>query len=207
MARALAARKGEAGKLLDDARAGLAAARAEVRERVFRADLERKLKDCDEFRKSRLESAARYARIAGEPSPAWRAADLGGKEVSADGLRGRVVVMDFWFRQCSFCMRAMPQVEATADHFRRAGTPVSFLAVSIDKKDEDARYVADRLKPSYPVIRSEEVAMQYGVESYPTLLVLDPQGCVQGIFLGFSPTLREDLTRCVQDVLDKRKAN
>jgi thiol-disulfide isomerase/thioredoxin len=196
---------GGAAKVLDEARATLAAAQQATGEPVFRDVLGRMLKDADQFRANRLENARRNAKIAGLPSPAWKAVDLDGTEHAVEQYRGRVLVLDFWFRQCSFCMRAMPQVEQAAQHFRQAKAPVAFLGASIDKDAADARHVAEKLTLSYPVLRAEAVAERYGIQGCPTLVVLDPQGNVQGIFVGYRPTMREELIQCIRELLAEAK--
>jgi peroxiredoxin len=153
-------RPGAAVEMLDARKASLIATRDAVTEPVFRADLDRRIKQCDEYRKSRVEAAQHWARIAGLPAPEWKIADLGGKEHSLLQCRGQVVVLDFWFRQCSFCIRVMPQVERAAATFRQEKAPVSFFGVSIDKEEADAKFVADTMKLRYPVLRSEKLAEQ-----------------------------------------------
>ena len=44
---------------------------------------------------------------------------------------------------------------------------------------------------------------QFGVTGYPTLLVIAPDGTVQGIFIGYNLTLREELTACVRRLVMK----
>ena len=78
---------------------------------------------------------------------------------------------------------------------------MSFFGVSIDKDESDAKFVAETMKPSYPVLRSEKLAEELGVKSYPTLLVIAPDGTIQGIFVGHDLTLREDLTSCIRGLL------
>jgi hypothetical protein len=98
----------------------------------------------------------------------------------------------------------MPQVEQTAATLRREKASASFFGVSIDKEEADAKFVAEAMKLSYPVLRSDKLAEQFGVTSCPTLLVIAPDGTVQGIFVGYSLTLREDLTSCIRGLLNAR---
>ena len=53
-----------------------------------------------------------------KPSPDWSATDIDGKPVKLADLRGKVVIMDFWYRGCVFCMFAMPQVKQLAEDYR-----------------------------------------------------------------------------------------
>ena len=93
----------------------------------------------------------------------------------------------------------------TAELFKKEKALVSFFGVSVDRVEADARFVASTMKLSYPVLRSEKLAEQLGVTSYPTLLVIAPDGTVQGIFIGHSQTLREELTACVRGLLKKQR--
>ena len=73
---------GAAGEILDARKARLIAARDAVTVPIFRADLDRRIKQCDEFRDSRVETAKSWAKIAGLSAPDWKIADLAGKEHS-----------------------------------------------------------------------------------------------------------------------------
>jgi peroxiredoxin len=190
-----------ADKVLDRARSVLTATRENLREAVFCLQLEWMLKEFDKCRKNRVATALRYARIAGLQAPPWKATDLEGREHALEQYHGRVVVLDFWFRRCSFCMRVMPQLEQVAACCRRSNAPVTFLGMSADKDESDARHVARELKLAYPVLNATEVAQTYGIDFFPTVLVIDAQGKIQGIFEGCSPTLREDLHFCIDECL------
>jgi peroxiredoxin len=137
------------------------------------------------------------------PAPDWKIKDLDGKEQSLDQCRGGVVVMDFWFRQCSFCMRDIPQIEKVAATFRQENALISFFGVSIDKEPADARFVADKIKLTYPVLHSQELSEQLGVSSYPTVLVISPEGAIQRIFDGYNLIRREDLTARIRELMRK----
>lgn len=196
-------RPGATAEMLDARKASLITARDAMTEPLFRNDVDRRIKQCDDFRDSRVEAATRWAKIAGLPAPDWKVTDLSGKEHALTQYRGQVVVLDFWFRQCSFCIRAMPQVEQAAAILRQEKLLASFFGVSVDKEEADAKFVAETVKLSYPVLRSEKLAEQFGVTSYPTVLVIAPDGTVQGILVGYNLTLREELTSCVRGLLKK----
>ena len=189
--------------LIEDQVSRLIATRDSINEPLFRAVMEQEIEKCNSSRQYVVKTAQQWAPAAGLPAPDWKVADLEGKEHSLQGLRGRVIVLDFWFRQCSFCIRAMPQVEEVAAGFRDTQSPVSFFGVSTDDEASDAAYVAETMKLSYPVLHSKAVAEQLGVKSFPTLFVIGPDGTLQGIFIGFSPTLKEDLTSCIQGLMKK----
>jgi peptide-methionine (S)-S-oxide reductase len=49
---------------------------------------------------------------------------LNSKPLTREGLRGKVVVVDFWTYSCINCLRAMPYINAWASHYKDAGLVV-----------------------------------------------------------------------------------
>lgn len=137
--------------------------------------------------------------LAGKPAPDWIAKDLDGKEHTLSGYRGKVVLMDFWFRGCGWCIKAMPQLKELADHYR--SKPVVLLGVNSDKELKDARFVADRLKLNYVNLMGKELTEKYEVTGFPTVTVIDRKGNVVGQHVGYSATLKEDLVKQVDALL------
>lgn len=203
--RAVAARSPEGLEpILDRAKAALERARDASKDEWFRKHLDRRLADDARFRKGRVESAERFGKIADRPSPDWKANDLAGVEHTPGKYQGKAVVLDLFFRQCSWCIRAMPQVEQAAEHLKATGKPVAFLGVCTDPDPADAQAVADVVGLRYPVLTdAKSVAEAYNITSFPTLIVLDGEGVVRGIFSGYSSKLRDELVTCVDRITDR----
>ena len=63
-------------------------------------------------------------------TPAFSVTTMNGKEVSMDGLQGKVVLLDFWATWCEPCREAMPHIRKVAKKFE--GQPLVILSVSLD---------------------------------------------------------------------------
>ncbi len=202
--RAIAERQypGAVGAMLDKTIADLQGTRESLTEPLFQRELDVIIQQARENYDNRIEQARSWSKLAGLPVPAWTADDLNQVGHRLEDYRGRVVVLDFWFRQCSFCIRAMPQIEKTEADFREFGAPVSFFGISIDEEVDDAKFVADTMQLDYPVLHSPAIAELFGVQAYPTVLVIGPDGTLQGIFSGYSLTLQDDLAACIRRILD-----
>ena len=129
-----------------------------------------------------------------QPALDWHTQDIDGKDVALSDYRGRVVVLDFWFRGCGWCMRMMPQMKDLADDFR--GQPVAVLGVSTDG-DPVAREVADRFALDHRILRNaggaQAIHKTYHVTMWPTVLILDRQGVVRHVQCGYRPDARGTL--------------
>lgn len=148
--------------------------------------------------------AARSARdradLLDAAAPAWQAKDLDGKLHVLRNYKGKVVVLEFWKRADPWCLRAVGQMEQLAEHY--AEEPVVVLGMSIDRKEDDARFVADKLGISYPVIRADKIMEKYNVKSVPTIFVIDRKGTVRDVRIGYSPTLRAELVKQIDRLLE-----
>lgn len=198
-----AARDAVQGKaLLAEAKAELRAVREQVEGSFLREALDKTLAGHDRAARSIAEQAGRRAALVGKPAPDWEAKDVDGKIHRLVDYRGRVVVMDFWYRGCGWCMTAMPQVKQVAEAFR--DEPVSVLGMSIDEDVKDAQVVIEALALNYPTIRAAGLPERFEVQGYPTLIVVDPRGLVREVHVGYSPRLHDDLSRLIRDLLAEK---
>ena len=93
----------------------------------------------------------------------------------------------------------MPQVNRLAEAFR--DEPVAVLGMTTDEKVEDGRVVAEAMGLCYPTIRAPKVPEKYGVQGYPTLIVIDRRGKVREVHVGYSPKLFDELSQLVRGLL------
>jgi thiol-disulfide isomerase/thioredoxin len=118
---------------------------------------------------------------AGDPAPAFRFTRFEGGEVTLEGLRGQVVMVDFWATWCPPCREEMPSLVKLAAEFEPKG--VRFVAVSHDDPDEAQAAVAAfaRQVPGlehYAAFGVPETGQAYLVRALPTLYLIDRDGRV-----------------------------
>jgi len=118
---------------------------------------------------------------------AWVATDLSGRRHELGAYRGKIVVLDFWFRGCGPCIELMTQIR---DHVVRE-PGVVMLGVTHDREAEDAEAVAQALKLTDPVLFKSDIAAAYGVRAWPTVLILDGDGRVDDARVGYSSAIAE----------------
>ena len=116
-------------------------------------------------RSYQVEEAKQFAKIIGHPAPAWEIKDLDGRTHTLEQYRGKVLVLDFWYRGCGWCMRAMPQVKRIASAL--SGRPVAVFGMNNDRNEDDAKFVVQKMQLDYPVLRSDEIPGKYGVQRLP----------------------------------------
>jgi thiol-disulfide isomerase/thioredoxin len=180
----------------------LLSASDEVTHGIVTEALDRKLAEHDKGISYLRDSAERTGAVLNRPSPDWETVDFKGQIYSTSGLRGQFVVLDFWYRGCGWCIRAMPQIKQVADYF--ANQPVAVLGMNIDKDPADAEFVIEKMGLNYPNIKAADIPQKYGVRGYPTLIVIDQNGIVRRFHIGYSPELRDDVIRTVEELLNPK---
>jgi peroxiredoxin len=139
--------------------------------------------------------------LIGTTSENWTTTDLAGKKHSLEDYRGNVVILDFWFRKCTYCLRAMPQVNQVAQYFENQ--PVVVIGMSTDEKAEEAAAVVEKMGLKYPVLKAREISETYQIEGFPTLLIIDQKGGIRKVHTGYSSTLRDDIIEAVEALLKR----
>ena len=83
---------------------------------------------------------------------------------------------------------------------------VVVLGMNIDGDPADAEFVIEKMGLNYPNLKAEGIPQKYGVRGYPTLIVIDQDGIVKDFHVGYSPELRGNVVRSVEELL-KLKPN
>ena len=196
--------KGDDAQMKKDADAALATlkdAANGIQSPPIRDSLLADVKQYDEYTKYSIDEAKRKAAVENHPAADFALEKIGGGQVSLKDLRGKVVVLDFWYRGCGWCMKAMPEIKQVAADYKSKGVVV--LGMNIDKDEKDAQFVIDKMGLNYDTLKTpDELPGKYGVQGYPTLIVIDQQGVVRKMHVGYSPTLREELSTLLNGMLN-----
>jgi peroxiredoxin/outer membrane lipoprotein-sorting protein len=115
---------------------------------------------------------------------------LDGDKVSLNGLRGHVVLLDFWATWCPPCRAELPEIEKIRHEFSDKGLVV--LGIN----DEESGVVKSFVKKNQydlPVLMDSkrEVHRMYGARAIPTVIVIDRDGVIKAHYVGGRS--REDL--------------
>ncbi|MEP7122334.1 MAG: thioredoxin-like domain-containing protein [Byssovorax sp.] len=138
-----------------------------------------------------------------EGASAWINVD---HPLTKDELRGRVVIVDFWTSCCINCLQTLPVLRAIEDRFRgRALTVVGIHSPKFDEEKQAGRLqdvVRDnRLEHPIAVDGSMAIWRAWGVESWPTVAVLDVEG--RAVWAASGEPALDELTSVVASALDE----
>jgi thiol-disulfide isomerase/thioredoxin len=147
-------------------------------------------------------AATDRAAVLNKPAPKWDLVDLNGAPHSLSDYLGKVVVLDFWFRGCGWCIKAMPQVKQLAADF--ANRSVAILGMNTDTDPADAKFVVQELGLNYPVLRAPAEPADYHVRVFPTLIIVDRHGVIRERKVGYDPKLHDDVSAIIERLLAEK---
>jgi peroxiredoxin len=130
---------------------------------------------------------------------------LSGGAFDPAGLRGKVVVLNFWAHWCAPCRVEVPDLQTAYDDTKASG--VEFLGVAVQDTKQEADAFLTNHKVSYPSLfdPNGKVALRFRdfpQAGLPYTIVLDRQGRVAAVYL--TPLLREDIEPVVRKLAAER---
>ena len=132
---------------------------------------------------------------------------ISGSTISMAGLKGKVVVIDFWATWCGPCVAEMPTMKKLYEKFHGQG--VEFLGISLDQPKEKGGL--DALKK---FVKEQEIrwpqyyqgkfwegdfSRSWGINSIPSMFVVDQEGKLVSV------EARGKLEELIPELLAKKK--
>ena len=140
----------------------------------------------------------------GKKAPKWTLPTLKGDTISLSDFRGKVVLVDFFYRKCAPCNAAMPVLQRLHEKYKDQGVVVIGIDPIDDPvKDNMADFLAKRGIDYTVVFSDRELPQKYHVTGYPTLFFINEKGKIEKVHEGFSQTMEQELEEQIQKMLKK----
>ena len=113
----------------------------------------------------------------------------GDKPLTMAGLRGRVVLVDFWTYTCINCIRTQPYLKAWDEKYRDKGLTIVGVHTPEFPFERDAGNVEDAIKRAgikYPVVQDNDYGTwdAYGNQYWPAEYLIDAKGQIRHTHFG-----------------------
>lgn len=120
------------------------------------------------------------------PAPDVTFITLQGEKVSAQSLRGKVVMVNFWATSCVTCVKEMPEMVETYNKFKGKGLEFVAVAMQYDPPNYVVNFTETRKLPFTVALDSGgDIAKSFGdVALTPTTFVIDKDGRIIKRYVG-----------------------
>jgi len=111
----------------------------------------------------------------GTVAPAFDVPDIDAKWINTDELKGKVIVLNFWFIGCVGCMDEIPKLSAMADKFN-GNDDVLFVAVATNTPQELRTFLRGNKFNYRHVGQGLSLVNLYKFSGYPKNIVIGRDG-------------------------------
>lgn len=146
----------------------------------------------------------------GKKAPDFTLKSITGKQVTLQQLRAdpfnkkrsRVVLIDFWATWCPPCKEEVPHLQKLHEKYGKKGLSVVGIAVDHDGAVSVKPFAKENgLKYNMLLDPDTKTAKKYLIRPIPTTYIIDRQGIIRYVHVGFNPGMEKQLETEIKELL------
>jgi len=138
----------------------------------------------------------------GDAAPNFTLTTLDGKQVSLSSLRGKPVMLNFWYATCPGCLQEIPGLQRFYAAQQAAGKDFVILSVNVVDDAQTAQQFVQTNGLTYTLAldNNQQVQRLYNLTATPTSYFIDRQGIIRATVVGpvDESTLQQDVAEISQ---------
>ncbi len=138
----------------------------------------------------------------GDTAPACNITDLTTQEpINISDFKGKVVYLDFWASWCPPCKQSFPALNELHNKLKNKGFEV--LAINLDEEKQDAKDFLQAIPVDFTIAHDIQSTCpkSYEVMAMPSSYIIDKQGVIRKIHLGFKDNDITELQKTILSLL------
>jgi thiol-disulfide isomerase/thioredoxin len=151
-------------------------------------------KEVKSFFDSGDEAGEKAKALMRKPAPEFKLDTVSGGKFDLAEHKGKdIVVIDFWATWCPPCQKSLPLINEIVNEYAPKGVKLCAIDIKEDPAKVKEFLKSEKLNINAVLDSTGEVAQSYGVMGIPQTLVVDPDGVVRDVHLGFDDDIKEKL--------------
>ncbi len=138
----------------------------------------------------------------GKIAPDWTLYDTDDKKISLSQLKGKIVLLDFFFVGCVPCMNSLAPLDKLQERYKDK----NFVILSISDRDSKKLVMAfkksQRIK-NQMLPNGGDVAKLYHITSAPTFYVVDQEGKIASVINGYPDGFENKISSIIDQLIKK----
>jgi peroxiredoxin len=125
--------------------------------------------------------------------PDFELTTLAGDYLTAEDLRGKVLLLDFWGTWCPPCVASVPSLRSLSHRLK--DDPFRLVSISTDADEKTLREFVAKNQMDWPQVWDQRQAFtrECGIHSFPTYVLVSPDGEILHVASGWGLGTERDL--------------
>jgi len=126
--------------------------------------------------------------------------DINGNSYQLSKLKGKIIVMNYWFTACGPCVKEIPELNKLVDKYQ--GKDVVFLGLTYNIEHNINRFIKI-FDFKYQLIPESQIEIiNYEIEKFPTNMIIDQKGYIVFKTEGYGYNTVDDLDKAISKLLE-----
>lgn len=126
-----------------------------------------------------------------KPVKSFHLTDLNGKKWNSADLSGKTIVINFWFTACKPCIAEMIYLNKLVEENKDSN--VVFIAPAPENEIQIKKFLKKYTFEYHITSSSTDFISAMHIENFPTHLVIDRQGIIRQVYIGYADNIKENL--------------
>jgi thiol-disulfide isomerase/thioredoxin len=137
-------------------------------------------------------------------APMFSAVNLdNSKIITLNDLKGKVVLLDFWYMSCMPCRILTPKIQKLHEKFAKQNVAVIGVNL-IDTSSQEIKAFLKKKQITFPqYYKAANLAKDYKLYAYPTIIIVGKGGKIKLVELGFNDDIETRLEQLINVELTK----
>jgi len=137
--------------------------------------------------------------LLGQAAMPFQATDMAGNNYTLESLKGKVIVLNFWFVACKPCVMEMPELNKLVDKYKNS--EVVFLGFAVDDKSKIENFLKKTTYKYTIIPDAKETVKSYNINGFPTHILIDKNSIISFTAIGLGPNTMEDLDKNIESLI------
>jgi peroxiredoxin len=133
--------------------------------------------------------------------PDFELTTLSGEYLTAEDLREKVLLLDFWGTWCPPCVASVPSLRSLSHRLK--DDPFRLVSISTDQDEKALREFVAKNQMDWPQVwdQGQAFTRQCGIHSFPTYVLVSPEGEILRVASGWGTGTERDLSSRIHAAL------
>ncbi|MBE9597748.1 TlpA disulfide reductase family protein [Pedobacter sp. MC2016-24] len=138
----------------------------------------------------------------GSLAPKFSAVNVrNGRSVSHEVLKGKVVLLDFWYLSCMPCKMLIPKIQRLRDKFKSEDVAIVGINVRDTSAKEIRKFLKERKILFSQYYMAESMMADYKLYAFPTTMIVGRDGQVKLVEIGEGEDTEQKLEQAIRKEL------